>query len=195
MAECAMAADVDCCWHSVTSQLNYARSCEARGQLGPPAGDPHAAPMCRVMMIVAQEQAEEVRKREARREAARRQQAQAALEHSRLRQLRAQRLAGLKVSPPIRTIGIRHEPKCAWTSSHLHAQCLASLKVSHPAHACAPWVSDMAQMKHCEVAACMHSAVWPEAGKYTDSGIAGPGKAFQPLTWREMSSCRALVMS
>ena len=52
-------------------------------------------------MIVAQEQAEEVQKREARRDAARRQQAQAALEHSRLRQQRAQRLAGLKVSPPM----------------------------------------------------------------------------------------------
>ena len=77
-------------------------SCAARWQPGLPADprDPHAAPLCRVMMIVAQEQAEEVQKREARREAARRQQAQAALEHSKLRQLRANRLAGLKVSPP-----------------------------------------------------------------------------------------------
>jgi len=54
--------------------------------------------VCRVMMIVAQEQAEEVQKREARRLEARKQQAQAALEHSKLRQLRAHRLSGLKVS-------------------------------------------------------------------------------------------------
>ena len=52
---------------------------------------------CRVMMIVAQEQAEEVQKREARRLEARKQQAQAALEHSKLRGLRARRLSGLKV--------------------------------------------------------------------------------------------------
>ena len=110
MAGCAMAADVDCCWHFVASQLKNARSCEARGQPGPPAGGPHAAPMCRVMMIVAQEQAEEVQKREARREAARRQQAQAALEHSKLRQLRACRLAGLKVGPPVCTMGVKHGP-------------------------------------------------------------------------------------
>ena len=51
----------------------------------------------RVMTIVAQEQAEEVQKREARRVEARKQQAQAALEHSKLRQLRAHRLSGLKV--------------------------------------------------------------------------------------------------
>jgi len=54
--------------------------------------------VCRVMMIVAQEQAEDVQKREARRLEARKQQAQAALEHSKLRQLRAHRLSGLKVS-------------------------------------------------------------------------------------------------
>ena len=48
-------------------------------------------------MIVAQEQAEEMRRREAQRLEGRAQQAQAALEHSRLRQLRARRLSGLKV--------------------------------------------------------------------------------------------------
>lgn len=51
----------------------------------------------RVMMIVAQEQAEEMRRREAQRLEGRAQQAQAALEHSCLRQLRARRLSGLKV--------------------------------------------------------------------------------------------------
>lgn len=51
----------------------------------------------RVMMIVAQEQAQEMRRREAQRLEGRAQQAQAALEHSRLRLLRARRLSGLKV--------------------------------------------------------------------------------------------------
>ena len=51
----------------------------------------------RVMMIVAQEQAEEMRRRKAQRLEVRAQQAHAALEHSRLRQLRARRLSGLKV--------------------------------------------------------------------------------------------------
>ena len=56
-----------------------------------------AVPVCRVMTIVAQEQAEDVQRRGAQRLEARKQQAQAALEHSKLRQLRAHRLSGLKV--------------------------------------------------------------------------------------------------
>ena len=93
VAKGAMAAGWACC----REERGHSRAA--------PAGRsaPHAAALCRVMMIVAQEQAEEVQKREARREAARRQQAQAALEHSQLRQLRAHRLSGLKVSPPMGT--------------------------------------------------------------------------------------------
>ena len=77
--------------------------------------------VCRVMMIVAQEQAEEVQKREARRLEARKQQAQAALEHSKLRQLRGHRLSGLKVSTaPSSEMakGLIESPE--WTSDEHH---------------------------------------------------------------------------
>ena len=64
-------------------------------------------PWARVMRIVARERVEEVRAAVARRAEARAQQAAAALEHSRLRAQRAQRLASLKArGPPVLGLGV-----------------------------------------------------------------------------------------